>query len=72
MKAVPVFVSKFHTGLVAGSNENEKWDMVALVRYPNFSAFRKVVESEMYIKDAQPHRIASLEDWKLYATTEIE
>ena len=45
-----------------------KWDMLALVRYPSFSALRKVIESAIYMEKAEPHRIAALEAWEFIAT----
>jgi len=46
---------------------DEKWDDVALVQYPNFAAFRAVAESEEYQRDAEPHRLAALENLRLIA-----
>lgn len=51
--------------------DGEQWDDVALVEYPDFSTFRRIVESPAYITDAEPHRLASLEDWRLIATSKI-
>ena len=45
-----------------------KWDAVALVRYPNFSALRKVTESSLYLEKAEPHRRAALKAWEFIAT----
>ena len=49
-----------------------KWDAVALVRYPNFSALRKVTESSLYFEKAEPHRKAALKDWEFIATFQPE
>ena len=49
----------------------EHWDMVALIHYPNFAAFRAVTESEAYKANAEHHRMAALEDCRLIATTEF-
>ncbi len=46
----------------------EQWDDIVLVEYPNFAAFRGVVESPEYKQDADPHRRAALADWRLIAT----
>ena len=54
-------------GLLAAPAE-EHWDIVALVQYPDFATFRKVSESKAYLKDAEPHRLAALEDLRLIAT----
>ena len=47
--------------------EDEQWDDVVLVEYPNFAAFRAVVESPEYQRDAYPHRRAALANWRLIA-----
>ena len=49
-----------------------KWDAVALVRYPNFSALRKVTESPLYLEKAEPHRKAALKAWEFIATFQPE
>lgn len=49
----------------------EEWHVAALVRYPSFAAFREVTESDRYMKEGLPHRLATLEDWRLIATVEI-
>jgi hypothetical protein len=49
----------------------EEWHTAALIRYPNFQAFRDVTESERYEKEGIPHRLAALEDWRLIATVEL-
>lgn len=46
---------------------DELWDDVVLVEYANFAAFRTVVESVEYQRDADPHRRAALENWRLMA-----
>ena len=45
-----------------------KWDAIAVVRYPDFAAFRKVIESPLYLKKAEPHRKAALKAWEFIAT----
>ena len=49
-----------------------KWDAVALVRYPNFAAVRKVTESPLYFAKAEPHRKAALKAWEFIATFQPE
>ena len=49
-----------------------KWDAVALVRYPNFAALRKVTESSLYFAKAEPHRKAALKAWEFIATFQPE
>ncbi len=45
-----------------------KWDAIAVVRYPDFSALRKVTESSLYLEKAEPHRKAALKAWEFIAT----
>ncbi len=49
-----------------------KWDAVALVRYPDFAALRKVTESSLYFAKAEPHRKAALKAWEFIATFQPE
>ncbi len=56
---------------ILGPAEPE-WDAVALVRYPNFSALRKVTESSLYLEKAEPHRKAALKAWEFIATFQSE
>ena len=49
-----------------------KWDAVAVVRYPNFCALRKVTESSLYFAKAEPHRKAALKAWEFIATFQPE
>lgn len=57
------FVARPHGG-------NETWDRVGVIWYPNFAAFRKWVDSKEYEEKALPHRLACIEDYRLYATTQ--
>ena len=45
-----------------------QWEAIAVVEYPSFAAFRKVVESPIYLRHAEPHRKAALKDWTFIAT----
>lgn len=58
-------------GAVAGPAD-EQWHMVAIVEYPDFAMFRRVVESEEYRATAAPYRLAALEGLRLIATTRLE
>ena len=49
-----------------------KWDAVALVRYPDFAALRRVTESPLYLERAEPHRKAALKAWEFIATFQPE
>ncbi|KIV82353.1 hypothetical protein PV11_04472 [Exophiala sideris] len=68
----PLFLGKPHASLLAGPFGAEMWDVVGVITYPSFRAFREVLESKQYQDTALPHRLASLEDWRLYATTELK
>lgn len=61
-----VFVGSRKDGLVAGTGDN--WDDIVIVRYRSFADFRRIVESEQYLSKANPHRIASIANWRLVAT----
>lgn len=63
------YVGSVMAALVAPSDE--KWDDIALVRYPNFEAFRRVSQSPLYAAQAHHHRQAALEDWRLIATNQV-
>ena len=65
----PFYVGGVLARLVAPPDE--PWDNVAVVEYPSFAAFRRVVESPEYHAEASPHRKAALEDWRLIATQQI-
>lgn len=61
------WVGNVHAALVGPLDE--AWDDVAIVRYPNFAAFRTMIEGADYQAKADPHRRAALADWRLLATT---
>jgi hypothetical protein len=48
------------------------WDDIALIQYESFDLFRKIVESDAYAAQADPHRTAGLEDWQLLALVPLE
>lgn len=64
----PFWFGKTVAGLVLA--ENERWDNVALIYYPNFESFKNITESTDYIQNALPHRLAALEDFRLIVTVE--
>ena len=66
----PHFFGKMLAGLIF--NENEEWDNIGLIAYPNFKSFRDILESERYIMEALPHRLAAIEDWKLLVAVAAE
>lgn len=63
------WLGKVHAAFVGPADE--AWDDVALLRYPNFAAFRAIVESAAYQENADPHRHAALADLRLLATTPV-
>ncbi|MEO7717158.1 MAG: hypothetical protein ABIY70_13220 [Capsulimonas sp.] len=67
--ARPVWVGAALARLVGPADE--LWDDVAIVEYPSFAAFRRVVDSEEYRTEAAPHRLAALEDCRLIAMTKL-
>jgi hypothetical protein len=66
----PVFAGMV-AGIVAGPSD-ELWHATAIVAYPDFAAFRRIAESEGYLRTADPHRRAALADWRLIAATKLE
>ena len=64
-------ISVLYLGSVAASiiaPPDQHWDAIALVRYPNFAALRKVIESPLYKAQAEPHRKAALRAWQFVVT----
>jgi len=59
----PVFLGAFLANLVAPAEET--WDVAVMVEYDNFDVFRDIVESPEYQREADTHRRASLENWRL-------
>lgn len=66
----PFWIGNVLAGIVAPVGE--QWDDVAIVEYPSFDAFRKLVESDAYKTKADPHRSAALADWRLIATSKAD
>ncbi len=62
-----VYVGYAHDMLIAP--EEDQWDQVLLVRYPNFSAFLSMIKSQAY-GEIVHHRTAALQNSRLYATHE--
>lgn len=62
--AAVFFMSNPITKLVAPDGEN--WDVVAIIKYDNLEGFKKMVECDEYKKEAEPHRLAALDDFRLY------
>ncbi len=64
-----LFLGAVQAGIVISPEET--WDEVVLVEYPSLEAFQSIVESEDYRIDADPHRKAALEDWRLIAMSKV-
>lgn len=65
-----LFLGQAHTNLMAGEHQGEAWDLVLMVRFDSFASFRSVLEDPVYITTIQPHRLASVRDFKSFAVTE--
>ncbi|MEY9753349.1 hypothetical protein [Bradyrhizobium yuanmingense] len=66
----PTWLGSVGALLVAA--QGEAWHDAAIVRYPDFATFRAIVLSSDYRREAEPHRLAALADWRLIATTEVQ
>lgn len=68
-----VYLGAAHASLLVGkeNGEQDQWDIVALIRYERFGDFRKLIECEEYQRDAMTHRLASIEQYRLVASTEM-
>jgi len=64
------FVSEVVANIVA--DEQEQWDAVVLVEYPDAGTFKTIVESDAYQTIADPLRIAGTAELKLLMTRKIE
>ena len=63
-------LSKVVAAIVAA--ENESWDEMVLVEYPDADAFKTIAESQVYHVLAEPYRQAALADLKLLMIRKIE
>jgi hypothetical protein len=43
-----------------------RWDDVTLNEYADFATFRAIVDTDAYRREAQPHQVAALEDFRLF------
>lgn len=46
--------------------EGAQWDDVAIVEYPSYASFLDIVDSDAYRSEANHHRLAALEDFRLF------
>ncbi|WP_315764876.1 hypothetical protein [Sphingomonas sp. Y38-1Y] len=53
-------------GVLSGTDDD--WDEIVLVRYPAFADFRRIIDTDTYVRLAKPHRFAVLADWRFIAT----
>lgn len=65
--ASPIHLGEAHELLVGG--EDEQWDVIALMRYPDLASLKAFLGDERYLRDAAPHRVAALADWRFLATS---
>ncbi|MFK0334280.1 DUF1330 domain-containing protein [Rhizobium sp. NPDC090275] len=65
----PFWIGKVGSLLIAPPEE--VWDDIAIIRYPDFATFRRMADSAEYHRDAEPHRLAALADWRLVASTQM-
>ena len=59
----PFWIGNVLAQLVAPPGDH--WDDVAIVEYPSFAVFQRMIESPAYQAEAAPHRRAALADWRL-------
>lgn len=45
----------------------ERWDVVAVNVYADFATFRAIVDTDSYRREAEPHRLAALDGFGLFA-----
>lgn len=65
----PLWFGKPQANLIAEPHGGkESWDRVGIIWYPNFATFRRWVESKEYQEGPLQHRLAALEDYRLYAS----
>ena len=62
-----VYAGAQAAGILVGADDD--WHEIAVVRYPSFADFRRIIATDTYILRAKPHRLAVLEDWRFIATT---
>ena len=62
---VRMFAGPVLTSLVGSSGE--RWDEAAINEYGDFATFRSIVDTEIYRREVAPHRLAALEDFRLFA-----
>ncbi|MET0637759.1 MAG: hypothetical protein ABWZ25_17145 [Chitinophagaceae bacterium] len=74
-EAVGVKVQIIHLGAVAANlvaPEKANWTDVGIIGYADYVSFRKVIEDKRYLEEAEPHRTAALQNWRLFATIPLQ
>lgn len=66
----PFWIGNVLAQLVAPPGEH--WDDVAIVEYPSFAVFQRMIGSPAYRAQAEPHRRAALADWRLIPTAKAD
>ena len=67
-------ITRLFAGSVLGrlvGPEGARWDTVLLNEYADFGVFRGIVDSDAYRTHAQPHRLAALDDFRLFALDKV-
>ena len=60
-----VFIGPVLARIVAP--EGEAWEIGALNEYADFGTFRAIVDTDAYRREVEPHRLAALADFRLFA-----
>lgn len=66
-----IFLGTAHTQIVAVPEEGESWDIIIIVKYASWQAFKSVLVDKQYNEEIQPHRIAALQEFRSFAVTEV-
>jgi hypothetical protein len=51
--------------------EGAAWEVGALNEYADFGIFRAIVDSDAYRREVEPHRLAALADFQLFALDRV-
>ena len=47
--------------------DGARWHVAALNEYADFATFRAIVDTDAYRREVEPHRLAALDDFRLFA-----
>ncbi|KAH7402614.1 hypothetical protein BKA66DRAFT_436027 [Pyrenochaeta sp. MPI-SDFR-AT-0127] len=70
LNAEVFFMSNPITNVVA--LEGERWDVVAIIKYEDLEGFKKMVQCDEYKNQAEPHRLAALDDFRLFMLDKLD